>query len=182
MKTNAPNKGKKTPDEVRQKLRDAKRRFFEAGGKPARLDQPVSPEECAKRSINTKRMWADGKFSYGDGKVMRSKVERALYERILTAFPDAQHSRWLTLNGTTYVFDVFIPSLKTFIEVNGNYWHLNPRIYEADHHDKHRDVIAHELWERDATKRHVAENTGYRVITVWEDEATAFDPLKLVPT
>lgn len=82
-------------------------------------------------------MCANGKFSYGDGSVMRSKLEKRIYDQALTVFPDAQHSRWLTVNDTTYVFDIFIPSIKTFIEVNGNYWHLNSRIYEATHTTTH---------------------------------------------
>jgi phosphatidylinositol kinase/protein kinase (PI-3 family) len=113
------------------------KRFFELGGEPSHLDRIIPAHECQKHSENTKRMCANGKFSYGDGSVMRSKLEKRIYDQALTVFPDAQHSRWLTVNDTTYVFDIFIPSIKTFIEVNGNYWHLNSRIYEATHTTTH---------------------------------------------
>lgn len=179
MKQNAPNRGKPTPETTRQKQREAKARFFANGGKPARLGQLVSESECMKRSASTKRMWSEGKFSYGEGSVMRSKVEKQFYERILTAHPDALHSHWLTHEGTTYVFDVFIPSLRTFIEVNGNYWHFNPQLYEATYHDPYRNVTAQEIWDKDAQKCAAAKAFRHNVITVWEDEAPTFDVTSL---
>lgn len=182
MKKHAPMRGKHVSEETKQKMRDAKKRFYESGGVGPRAGQIVAEETRHKLSVACKRMWADGRFTYGGGKVKRSKLEKRIYEQVLAVFPDAQHSRWLTVDDTTYVFDIFIPSIKTFIEVNGNYWHLNPCLYEASHHDKYRDVTAQEIWDRDAQKYQAARSQGYRVVTVWEDQVDAFDPTRLLNT
>ncbi len=181
MKQHAPMRGRKHTEETRQKMSESRRSFFENGGIPSQLNRVIPPNECLKRSENTKRMWAEGKFSFGDGSVMRSKLEKRIFEQILAVFHDAQHSRWLTVDGTTYVFDAYVPSLKTFIEVNGDYWHLSPRLYEASYFDAHRGITAQEVWDRDENKRAAARSLGYRVVTVWESEALQFDPAIIVP-
>jgi len=181
MKLYAPMRGRHMSEESRQKMRDAKRTFFDCGGVPSQFGIKRTQEQKQKIATHTKRMWAEGKFSYGDGSVMRSKLEKRIFEQILAVFHDAQHSRWLTVDDTTYVFDAYVPSLKTFVEVNGDYWHLSPRLYEASYFDAHRGITAQEVWDRDENKRAAARSLGYRVVTVWESEALQFDPAIIVP-
>lgn len=63
-------------------------------------------------------------------------------------------------------FDVKVNDL--LIEFNGTYWHLDPRFYEKDYYDKSRDILAEEIWNRDADKQNIAINNGYRFMTVWQ--------------
>jgi G:T-mismatch repair DNA endonuclease (very short patch repair protein) len=176
MIQNAPMRNTHHTEKTRQKMRNSRKAFFDKGGQSAALGRKISSETRQKLSTHTKRMWAEGKFSYGGGKVKRSKLEKKIYEQVLIDFPDAQHSRWLTINDRTYVFDIFIPSINTLIEVNGNYWHLNPKLYESSHVDKYRNVTAEEIWKRDEQKRLIAKSLGYNVVTVWESEAHLFNP------
>jgi hypothetical protein len=180
MTANAPMCGKKVSEETKQKMREAKRRYFENGGIPSQFGKTRSPEQRKATSEQTKRMWKEGKFSYGDGSVMRSKLEKDVYARIQSIFPDAEHSRWLTVDDITYVFDVYIPSIKTFVEINGDYWHLNPKLYEATHYDKYRKVTAQDVWNKDANKRRAAEECGLKLITIWESDASTFEPTSLL--
>src|SRR5690606_20750943 len=110
---------------------------------------------------------------------MRSKLEKQIYHCVHSVFPDAQHSRWLTVDDITYVFDIYVPSIKTFIEVNGDYWHLNPELYEPSHYDSYRDVVAQDIWNKDTEKLLIAQSLGFNIVVVWENKAHEFDPKQL---
>lgn len=178
MKSHHPTRGKKLSEKACVNIKEARQRFYDEGGKAGMLGKTHSQETKEKLRKITRKMWADGKFTYGDGSVMRSKLEKSLFERIKVAHPDAEHSHVLKTDDNAYVFDIYIPSKHTLIEVNGNYWHFNPKIYVAEHFDKHRNVTAQQIWERDATKLKTATEQGFAVVVVWEDEVKTFDVSK----
>ena len=168
MKENCPNRGKKASAETRRLQSEAKQRFFANGGKPSQLGRKRTPEECEKMSLTTKKMWADGKFSYGNGNVFRSKLEISVYEEFLKRFTDAQHSFPIATFERTYSFDVYVPSLNLLVEVNGDYWHFNPVMYEAKHFDKYRNVHAQDVWDADLKKHGAVQEMGYKTAIMWE--------------
>lgn len=56
------------------------------------------------------------------------------------------------------------------IELNGDFWHANPKKYVADDllpMPKNK-IKASDIWERDALKRKIAQDNGYTFITLWE--------------
>ena len=67
-------------------------------------------------------------------------------------------------------YDFSILDVGLLIEVNGDFWHANPDIYQAD------DILpfpggvvkASDLWARDMVKIATAEKYRYRVLTLWE--------------
>ena len=66
-----------------------------------------------------------------------------------------------------YSYDFGSRKLKKLVEVNGTYWHADPRVYKAD------DLLiskkkAHEIWAKDLEKISYAKNYGYDVLSVWE--------------
>jgi very-short-patch-repair endonuclease len=66
-----------------------------------------------------------------------------------------------------YAYDIGSKKLKKLIEINGTYWHADPRVYNSC------DLmfgtrIAHEVWSRDFEKKSYAEKHGYQVHVVWE--------------
>lgn len=129
--------------------------------------------KCEKKiGEKTKLMWREGKFSYcnGNDNVMRSKLEKNVYDQILKVYPNAKHSFRLSDSDKTCVFDIFIPTINTLIEINGNYWHCNPRLYEATYFDKYRNKIAKDICDKDAKKLNFANLLGYKTITLWEDD------------
>jgi hypothetical protein len=168
MKINCPTRGKKPSIETRQKMSNAKKLFLANGGKPSRLGQTVSQQERKKRSENAKRMWKEGKFGYGNNGLWRSKLEIAVYEEFLRCDPKCQHSVPIVTSDKTYIFDIFVPSLHLMVEINGDYWHLNPTLYEANYIDKSRNVIAQDVWYADKLKKTVALKAGYNFRIVWE--------------
>ena len=124
-------------------------------------------ESKRKISESTKQMWKRGAFWLGQG-VFRSGLEKRVFDLIKNAKPDARHSFSISGGSRTFNFDACIPSTKLLIEVNGDYWHCNPAIYNGDHFDVSRGVRAQEIWDRDAVKKLAGETQGYQVITLWE--------------
>lgn len=62
--------------------------------------------------------------------------------------------------------DYVIPSLRVIIEVQGDYWHANPSIYDEDECTD-KQILAR---QKDDIKRSYYESLGYTVIWVWELE------------
>jgi G:T-mismatch repair DNA endonuclease (very short patch repair protein) len=58
------------------------------------------------------------------------------------------------------------------IEVNGDYWHFNPKIYHAESTQKLRNksILAKEKWAYDQNLIEEMEHLGYKVLVVWESE------------
>ena len=58
------------------------------------------------------------------------------------------------------------------IEINGSYWHANPRIYKKDDLINYpgQTITAFEKWQIDILKENFALKNGYRVIAIWDDE------------
>lgn len=64
--------------------------------------------------------------------------------------------------------DIFLPFLGLAIEFNGDYWHMNPKIYRADDENRFLYVSAKEIWEKDEFKVKLCEERNVKLITVWE--------------
>ena len=69
------------------------------------------------------------------------------------------------------LFDFLIENI-LLIEMNGNYFHANPRMYKKDdeiviHSSKKK---ASDIWAYDAHKIKLGKDNGYKTITLWEDE------------
>ena len=52
--------------------------------------------------------------------------------------------------------------------VYGDYWHCNPKKYEADYNNKKKNKTAKEIWEYDKNKLYLAKKYGYNCIVIWE--------------
>lgn len=55
------------------------------------------------------------------------------------------------------------------IEFNGDFWHANPKKYDADD-IIYRNQTAAFIWAKDAKKIATLEGRGYSVLVVWESE------------
>lgn len=56
------------------------------------------------------------------------------------------------------------------IEFNGDFWHMNPDIYDSDYVNTQSNLSAEEKWKIDEIKRQCAFQNGYDVLTIWESE------------
>lgn len=65
-----------------------------------------------------------------------------------------------------YVVDFADPTNKVVINVNGDYWHANPLLYDEDNLGKTQKLNI----RQDKNKRIFLNNKGWTVIDVWESE------------
>lgn len=74
-------------------------------------------------------------------------------------------------------YDFFIKNLNLFIEVQGDFWHANPKIYkESDELPFPKgNVYAKDLWKYDKIKKDNVNAAGYDLIAIWETEMKCSD-------
>ena len=69
----------------------------------------------------------------------------------------------------SFIYDFYLPLYNIIIEYNGDYWHVNPEIYNED-----KVIVdgktANEIWEKDNLKKKIAEENGYKFYTIWEKD------------
>jgi hypothetical protein len=67
-------------------------------------------------------------------------------------------------------YDILVGDL--IIEINGDYWHANPKKYKGDEifYFPKSTLSAEDIWNLDKYKRDIAENHGYRYMVIWEEE------------
>ncbi len=75
------------------------------------------------------------------------------------------------LSNSYHQADITIEPNKV-IEVNGDYWHFNPKIYSGESLQKLRgkSILAKEKWAYDQNLIEEMEHLGYKVLVVWESE------------
>lgn len=59
------------------------------------------------------------------------------------------------------------------IEINGDYFHCNPQLYERDFYNKVCKKFAWQIWGKDKRKIDIAIQKGYSVLTIWEKDYNA---------
>lgn len=74
-------------------------------------------------------------------------------------------------NKKAILCDLYIKNLNLCVEINGDFWHLNPIKYESTYYSKFHNKFAEELWKEDADRIHfLKEKYGVHVIVIWETE------------
>jgi len=69
-------------------------------------------------------------------------------------------------------YDFFVEDFNLLIEVNGDFWHANPEKYLEEDllNFPGEKVMAKTLWEKDAKKKKIALDKGFKIVYVWESE------------
>jgi hypothetical protein len=156
----------KMSEETKQKMKQAKLRFFKNGGTCWMKGRNHSEVVREKISERTRRMWEDGAFDRGNG-LWRSQIEKDVFDYLSERFT-CKHSHRIK----NRVYDIFVEELNLMIEINGDYWHFNPELYSENHYDERRDVRAAEIWSRDRMKAELAIQSGYSFCCIWQKNLT----------
>lgn len=69
-----------------------------------------------------------------------------------------------------FCVDLVNHELKIVIEVNGDFWHANPKIFDACWINNMNKKSAQEIWDRDYKRESKIKNAGYDVIVLWQRE------------
>jgi hypothetical protein len=99
-----------------------------------------------------------------------SKVEDAVYEKCCEWFGEVERWRFITRDdGRRCNVDLYIPSLKTYVEVDGRYWHGLTKPYEElspeikAKYDNDRELDAH------------CQRIGIRLVRIIDNQVEAGD-------
>ena len=140
--------GRKHSEETKKKIKE---------GMTGLVRRPWTDEE--KRAVS-RRVSGKGNPMYGKmAQVFKDTVPERKVEEILKAL-DIVYEKQFRIQNKYY--DFYIPSKKLLIEVDGVYWHGK---YEGKA-PKNID----EVRENDRYKNQLAEDYGFKIIRLWEDE------------
>ena len=105
-------------------------------------------------------------FPFRDTKI-EIQVQNIL---IKNKIPFVKHKNF-KLSKSNHQVDILIEPNKV-IEVNGDYWHFNPIIYDGNSVQKRRgkQLKAREVWKKDKIIYNELNKLGLSVLVVWESE------------
>lgn len=89
------------------------------------------------------------------------QLPEELYQKCY--FAELNKERFVNLRGNYFLYDFCLLSKKLFIEFQGDYWHRNPKFYEATEENL-------KIWKKDEFKKQVAEEQGFQIFYIWESE------------
>lgn len=69
-----------------------------------------------------------------------------------------------------YTVDYVNENTKHIIEINGDYWHCNPKLFKPDYYNSSIGMTASEKWKYDENRKKYLENLGYSVTIIWETD------------
>ncbi len=118
----------------------------------------------ARAKISAAR--AKQKFPYRDTKI--ELITQSILEENNIIFKKHKNYK---LSESNHQADITIEPDK-IIEVNGDYWHFNPKIYHAESTQKLRNqsILVKEKWAYDKYVIEGMKSQGYKVLVVWESE------------
>lgn len=124
--------------------------------------------------------WQKSLYKNGNIKGGYSKVSQELFKildsRIDGDFKYATKGKgeFCIRDKNNYFYDFTDTKRMKIIEYNGDQYHANPKIYEADDfphpYRKEKGFSSKDIWEMDKIKKEVANKNGYDVLYIWDSE------------
>lgn len=100
--------------------------------------------------------------------IIKSKdVNKSVAEIKLIEYCGCEHS-FMVDGSSKYVYDM--RNGNKIVEYNGTYFHCDPRIYDEYYYNKKTQLFACEIWEKDENKIKYANDNGFEVLTIWEED------------
>ena len=113
--------------------------------------------------------------SINKNKTFGSKIELKVIE-ILDNL-SVPYQRQFLIESYSHPYDIHLTGTKIIIEVNGRWWHADPRYYSdndiMNQPGSKRNIKAKDIWRKDSKWLDYATKKGYRVIVLWEDDITS---------
>jgi hypothetical protein len=123
--------------------------------------------------------------AYSIASDISQKLFFAIYKKL--SLDLQKHTYFLQLNkefgqkfgNKYYCYDFVITSNKKCIEFNGNYWHMNPKMHNANDVNSTTNKTASEIWALDKEKQDCLRSKGFDVLVIWQRDYTTH-PIKTV--
>lgn len=84
---------------------------------------------------------------------------------------------------SSFYVDFYLPMFNLVLEVDGDYWHANPKRYRMDELIKYpgnRIVTAESVWNRDKIRADKIRECGYNVVRIFGSDITENNVLNLI--
>lgn len=124
------------------------------------LDKSIHNNSAIEKRSSNKKGYVISK--------LENRIEKVLKKINLEYIPQFL----LFSNNKYYSYDFFLSEYNIILEINGDYWHANPEIYEKEDLIKYPggNKKASYVWEKDKEKKEFAEKKGIPVFYIWEKE------------
>lgn len=86
------------------------------------------------------------------------------------SIPIENREIWIKLSDKRIKVDAYDPITNTIYEYWGNYWHGNPKIYDAEKKNSNNKKKFGDLYKETTSRISLIETAGYNLIQIWEDE------------
>lgn len=98
-----------------------------------------------------------------------SKLELSIVDFLVNnGFEIETQFRIKKTQGNFWFYDIRLKDSNILIEVNGTFWHADPRIYVATDLVGKKGKLAKDIWKHDLEKYNAAKQAGFKVIYLWE--------------
>ena len=96
-----------------------------------------------------------------------SKLEKFVVDELSKHF-ELETQFYLKSESKRFFYDIKIGNV--LVEVNGDYWHANPRTYAPDALMRYKDkeCYASDIWKLDKEKTDHAKQCGFDIVHIWE--------------
>jgi very-short-patch-repair endonuclease len=155
-----PRLGLTQPDSAKEKIGDANRGRFK--GK--------TWEEIYGVEVAEKRKKQNAKFMSKTNETLLKEKRSSLEERLLPYLKSYENNVQISY----YNVDFIDKATKHIIEIYGDYWHCNPRIYEDNYMHPYYKMTALQKRKLDEERVQYLETLGYSVTVVWESDLEEF--------
>lgn len=148
-------------------------RLFEEEGITNVFQRPEVKQKI-QQTIYEKYGDEDPRRALTRGSKVYSKIHKQIVELLNIKYPQLKVKIEKKIKGQNryFFFDIFInPNI--IIEVNGDYWHGNPKIYKENDiilKGSSNEYTVKEKWEKDNNKINIAKELGYKILIVWEKD------------
>lgn len=111
-----------------------------------------------RRAIKVELFGSKSKASkYGEDTSLEIFVKNILDEAKIEYIPQ-KSLRYINV-------DYFVPSLKLVIQVHGDFWHINPKLYKEPTNDIQKRNL-----KKDKITNEIVSDFGYILLEIWENE------------
>jgi G:T-mismatch repair DNA endonuclease (very short patch repair protein) len=155
-----PRLGMKHPEEAKEKIGKANKGRFK--GK--------SWDDIYGKEVANRRRLENSLSMSKKNEVLLKEKRSSLEERILPYLPEYENN----IQVSYYNVDFINKKTKHIIEIHGDYWHCNPKIYPDDFIHPYFKMTAKERQRLDEHRKQYLESLGYTITVVWESDLEDF--------
>lgn len=104
-----------------------------------------------------------------------SRLETAFFDNLskVTYINEKGRSCKLRFDERNIVCDYLDAEHDRVIEINGDFWHMNPNLFEAHDINCVTNRVAKEVWESEENRNNILKSKGYEILIIWESELNA---------